>query len=270
MDLFDLLYHVKTSEDTTQYHIGSDWGQGRTVFGGVLSSMVYVAMRRYVDGSRELLSLTTTFVRPLLQDSAFEIEITPLREGKAVSQLSGQVVQNGEVVLSVLGCFGQPRESKVRVAGLPAPVVSMPNELPVLPMVAGMVPQFTEHFDYRWLFGGLPFSGTDGRDMGGWWRLTDARHEGEAAFADAFLVALIDAWPPAVLPLLDTFAPASTMTWTIAFAQPMPSFECSDWLLYRSHVDAAAAGYAHTSAHIWNQAGELLALSTQTVGVFDA
>lgn len=270
MDLFDLLHHVQNTDDTTQYHIGSDWGQGRTVFGGLLTSMAYTAMRRHVDVSRELLSLTTTFVRPLLQDEAFRIDVSLLREGKAVSQLSAQMVQNGEVVMSVLGCFGQPRASKLAVAGLPAPAVPLPSELPALPFVVGIIPQFAQHFEYRWVFGGLPFSGADGRDMGGWWRLTDARHEGEAAFVDAFLLALIDAWPPAVLPLLDAFAPASTMTWTVAFARPLPSFKSSDWLLYRAHVDAAAAGYGHTSAHIWNEAGELMAFSTQTVGVFDA
>ena len=46
----------------------------------------------------------------------------------------------------------------------------------------------------------MPFSNNPSRQMGGWVRL---RGEGEAqALSEAHLLALVDAWPPAVLPHL--------------------------------------------------------------------
>jgi acyl-CoA thioesterase len=81
-------------------------------------------------------------------------------------------------------------------------------------------------------------------------------------------VALIDAWPPAILPLIKKLAPASSMTWSIQFAQPIPAFN-NGWHLYRATIDQAAHGYGQTHAEIWNAHGQLIAVSSQLVAVFD-
>jgi acyl-CoA thioesterase len=47
-----------------------------------------------------------------------------------------------------------------------------------------------------------------------------------------------------------------------------PALKGDDWLLYRAEIDQAADGYGQTSAGIWTAAGELIALSRQTVIVF--
>jgi len=87
-------------------------------------------------------------------------------------------------------------------------------------------------------------------------------------FTTAHLITLIDAWPPAVLPLLSKPAPASSVTWSVSFMQPLPQL-ASDWWLYRAEIAQAADGYGQTSAHIWDKDGVLVAISTQTVAVFD-
>jgi acyl-CoA thioesterase len=102
--------------------------------------------------------------------------------------------------------------------------------------------------------------------MGGWVRLRD---ETEAqAVSEAHLLALVDAWPPAVLPHLSAPAPGSSLTWTIEFVQPVADLTTLDWCLYRAQIEHARDGYGHVSAALWTAEGELLAISRQTVTVF--
>ncbi|MFP3355563.1 thioesterase family protein, partial [Pseudoalteromonas sp. SIMBA_153] len=74
--------------------------------------------------------------------------------------------------------------------------------------------------------GGMPFSGQPGRTFGGWIRF---RNE-QQSLTTATILALVDAWPPAVLPHLDSPAPASSLTWTIEFPDiSLQSFSSHDW-----------------------------------------
>ena len=99
-----------------------------------------------------------------------------------------------------------------------------------------------------------------------WRRLRD---QGSAEPAnEAHLLALVDAWPPAVLPHLSAPAPGSSLTWTIEFVQPMSELSTLDWCLYRAQIEHARDGYGHVAAALWSPAGELLAISRQTVAVF--
>ena len=123
---------------------------------------------------------------------------------------------------------------------------------------------FTQHIEMRWAFGNLPFSGKGGREMGGWMQFREAPE----VFTDAHIVALVDAWPPAVLPHLKDRAPASSLSWALEIVHPRPVINPGDWLLYRATIDQAGAGYGHTHAGIWTASGELVALSRQTVTVF--
>jgi acyl-CoA thioesterase len=80
---------------------------------------------------------------------------------------------------------------------------------------------------------------------------------------------LIDVWPPTVLQQLKWPAPASTMSWNVEFIHPHPVIAPTDWLGYECVTRQAAQGYAHTEANIYTPDGTLIALSRQTVTVFD-
>ena len=67
---------------------------------------------------------------------------------------------------------------------------------------------------------------------------------------DAHIVALVDAWPPALLPHLKGPAPASSLSWALEIVHPRPAMKPDDWLLYRATIDQAGAGYGHTHAGI--------------------
>lgn len=267
MHFNDFIQHVRDNPATTTHRISADWGQGRAIFGGVIGAVLYTAMRREIGETRHLLSFTLSFVAPLEADVDFTTSTSILRAGKNAVQIESRILQNEQTVAVALASFGLLRDSSILVNAIAAPTAAAPETLQQLPYVPNVVPEFTRHLEYRWAFGALPFSGSTSREMGGWVRLPDESENSQSDLDLARLIMLIDAWPPATLPLLSKPAPASSMTWTVSFAQPLP--EVSEWLLYRAEIDHAASGYGQIRSHIWNQAGELLALSSQTVAMFD-
>lgn len=258
---FDQL--IAAADEDTLVFPGS-WGQGRASFGGLVAAAVVSRMQQATAAGRSLRSLQVSFVGPVTPEVPARIEVEVLREGKAVSQVQGRMIQDGQVCLVVLGSFGGGRESAVRVVPDSAVLPSAPEELQALPYMPGLTPEFLQHVDMRWAYGGFPFSGNTSREMGGWMRFKQAPQN----FTDVALVALVDAWPPALLPHLGKPAPASSLSWSLEFLYPRPPLAADEWLLYRATIDQAGAGYGHTHANIWNARGELLAISRQTVTVF--
>ena len=264
MTLSELIQAVR--DNPQDVVVPASWGQGRAGFGGLAAALVYEAMRAQVPEDRPVRSLAITFVGPLQVDTAVSFEAEVLREGKAVSQVLGRAVQNGQVVTLVQGSFGAARSSVVAVEAEQAPSMPALEACQELPYIPGVTPEFTRHLVMRWGVGGLPFSGNTSREMGGWVRQRgEVEHE---PLTVAHQLALVDAWPPAVLPHLKSFAPGSSLTWTIEFVQPLPAVDTHDWCQYRAVIEHARDGYGHCAAALWSAQGELLALSRQTVTVF--
>jgi acyl-CoA thioesterase II len=264
MGFSELLQAVRDNPQAV--HIPAQWGQGRASFGGLVAALVYEAMRAQVPDGRPPRSLAITFVGPAAPDVPISFTVEVLREGKAVSQVLGRAVQDGQVVTIVQGSFGAGRDSRIAVQAEPAPQAKPVDQCQELPYIPNVTPEFTRHLAMRWAIGGMPFSGNPSREMGGWVRLRDQTRI-EAA-DEAHLLALVDAWPPAVLPHLTAPAPGSSLTWTIEFVQPMSTLSTADWCLYRAQIEHARDGYGHVAAALWSPTGELLAISRQTVAVF--
>ncbi len=264
MTLSELIQAVRANPG--QVVVPGSWGQGRAGFGGLAAALVYEAMQAEVAEGRPVRSLAITFVGPLMVDTPVSFEAEVLREGKAVSQVLGRAIQDDQVVTLVQGSFGAPRSSTVRVAAEPAPQLPPVDSCQELPYIKGATPEFTRHLAMRWGIGGLPFSGSRSREMGGWVRLRE--EEVRETVTASHLLALVDAWPPAVLPHLNSFAPGSSLTWTIEFVQPLPVLDTHEWCRYRAVIEHAQDGYGHCAAALWTGNGELIALSRQTVTVF--
>lgn len=252
--------------DPQAISIPVEWAQGRASFGGLMVALLYEAMRAKVPAERPVRSLAITFVGPAEPNVPISFEVEVLREGKAVSQVLGRAVQKGQVVTLVQGSFGASRASVVQVAAEPAPAMKSWEESQELPFIPGMTPEFMRHLALRWSVGGLPFTGNPSREMGGWVRLRGEVEE--EPLSEAHLLALVDAWPPALLPHLKQFAAGSTLTWTIEFVQPLPALTTLDWCKYLAVIEHARDGYGHVAAALWTPQGELVALSRQTVTVF--
>ncbi|MGV8919254.1 MAG: acyl-CoA thioesterase [Pseudomonas sp.] len=246
--------------------IPGDWSQGRACFGGLMAALQFEAMRAKVPAGRPVRSLAITFVGPAAPDVPISFEVDVLREGKSVSQVLGRAMQNGQVMTLIQGSFGAPRESAIAVQAEPAPLLKPLEECVELPFIKGMTPDYLRFMAMRWGLGGLPFSNTPSREIGGY-----VRFRGEIEqqlMTEAHLLALVDTWPPALLPHLKKVVPGSSLTWTIEFVQPLPQLDTLDWCTYRAVIEHARDGYGHTAAMLWTPRGELIAISRQTVTVF--
>lgn len=264
MRFSDLLDAVRSSPH--ELSIPAEWAQGRASFGGLVAALQYEAMRAKVPADRPVRSLAITFVGPVEPGVPVSFEVEVLREGKAVSQVLGRAVQNGQVVTLVQGSFGASRPSEVEVVAVPAPEMKHWDDCQELPYIKGVTPEFMRHLAMRWSVGGLPFTGNKSRDMGGWVRLRgDVKEE---PVTEAHILALVDAWPPALLPHLKKPAAGSTLTWTIEFVQPTARVSTLDWCRYCATIEHSRDGYGHAAAALWTADGELMAISRQTVTVF--
>ena len=264
MRFSELLDAVRNSPD--ELVIPAQWGQGRASFGGLVAALQYEAMRAKVPAERPVRSLAITFVGPAEPGVPIRFEVEVLREGKAVSQVLGRALQNGQVVTVVQGSFGASRPSEIAVTALPAPEMMHWDDCQELPYINGVMPEFMRHLAMRWSVGGLPFTGNKSREMGGWVRLRgDVKEE---AVSESHLLALVDAWPPSLLPHLNRPAMGSTLTWTIEFVQPLLALSTLDWCKYLVEIEHAADGYGHAAANLWSADGRLIAMSRQTVTIF--
>ncbi len=246
--------------------IPGEWAQGRAGYGGLMAALLFEALQAKVGPGRPARSLAITFVAPAPLEAPIRFDVEVLREGKSVVSLLGRAVAESGTVTLMQASFGAPRESAIEVPALPAVALKPWAESTALPYIQGVTPEYIRHLDMRWGIGGLPFTGSGGRQMGGWVRLRDDTEAGR--MTEAHLLALVDAWPPAVLPHLRHPAPGSTLAWTLEFVQPLVALTTLDWCRYCATIEHARDGYGHTSAMLWTEAGELVAISRQTVTVF--
>ena len=258
----DLMQQFKAGQaDELQIEVPEQWGQGRAVFGGMASALALAHLITELPAQIPLRSVSVSFVAPLNAGPA-TVSRRILRQGKSVIQAMVEITQQDQVALVLLASFGAERPSAYQIKAETAPEFN--TKAMVLPK-QGPAPEFTRHFDYHISRGVMPFSGGTGTELGGLIRFA----EGESTAAGVLeLLALVDAWPPAVLPHLSAPAPGSTLTWTIEFVQPMTALTTQDWCLYRAHIEHARDGYGHVAAAMWTAGGELLAISRQTVAVF--
>lgn len=239
------------------------WAQGRAGFGGLVAAMLYQNMNKLISDDRPLRSLQIGFVGPVSAEETFELQSEILREGKSVTQIQGRGMQSGGVQLSMLGAFGLSRESSISVIRPPVIFPENPAEQTSLDGLGGMVPSFTQHFDFRYITA-LPFSGSDNTCIRGFLKFSKP----PSRIGIPELIALIDAWPPTPLPMLSKLAPASSLSWSVEFMDPMPELGPEEYCQYEATIQHAENGYGHTLAKIWNCKGELLAISQQTVTIF--
>lgn len=243
------------------------WGQGRATYGGLVAALLVAHARGMLaDPGIPLRSMTCSFVAPVAPGPV-RIDGTFLRGGASVSQIQATMIQDGAYAAVLLASFGTPRASRIQLDATQRterPAYPDPAQVPSIPFVAGMMPDFFQHVELKLATGGFPFSGAQGPDFGGWMRFRDPVEHVQVEH----LVGLVDAWPPAVSPMFATPTPMSSLAWTLElFATPSPHSGPDFWQ-YAVRTDGCAEGYAHTRALIWDDAGTLTGVSRQTVTVF--
>lgn len=252
-------------QDDIEFLVSKEWGQGRTVFGGVSAAILYAATKEYVDSERMLRSMSTNFVGPLVFGEPFQLHVEEIRSGKNVTQMQARAIQNGKNCVVSQFCFGLDRRSKIMVENKDQHELPPPSKANFIPQIPKVTPKFLKHFDLSIVKGGVPFLGKKCSSYHGWMRFKNPPQR----ITDAHIISLIDTWPPTLLQMLKWPAPASTVSWNIEFIHPHRELKNDDWFAYKAETRQAAGGYGHTEATIWDSHNEVIALSRQTVAVFD-
>jgi acyl-CoA thioesterase len=264
--LFEQL--LASAQNSEALSVDSSWGQGRTLFGGISAAFALNQARQSIDPLRPLRSLSVNFSGQALANTPFSLQQQVLSNGKSISQVNGQLVQNERIVTQVCACFGDERESNLTVN---SPAIELPvlGKNQRLSYMKGLTPEFVQHFEFEYTKGQFPFSNSPINELAGWVHFKEAGN----TFTEAHLIALIDAWPPTVLQKLKGFAPCATVSWNIEIVQPLSHLSkpllTDDWLYYEAEIKQAHHGYAHTEAKIYNAEGILLALSRQLIAIYD-
>ena len=82
------------------------------------------------------------------------------------------------------------------------------------------------------------------------------------------LVTIADIPPPLILSHYEKPpVPSSSLTWSLEFVIP-PRDVIGDWFYLEYYLEAAAAGYMQQAGKIWDESGQLCALSRQCMVYF--
>lgn len=267
--LAQLLHSRVQDGQRVRFTVTPDWLQGRTTFGGLLSLLAVQAMRDVCGNNWPLRALQTNFVGPVVAGD-FYADITLLRQGKNIRQVQCHVTQedadgNVQVGGVLIGVFGTGRDST-----LPALMPQMPevsksvDEAMLLPFIPGLTPDFTQHLEFRFGEGGLPFTGA-----ADWFSRTYLRlRQAQGIDAELMSVLLSDAGPTPALARLNRPAPASSVSWALEL-RPITDDVAHDGI-WRMDKDALAVGegYVNERTSLWTPSGQLAALGYQVVAVY--
>lgn len=246
--------------------VPADWLQGRTVFGGMQMALATRAMRHAMPEEVRDLPLRSaqiTFVGPVAGGEPIELRAEILRRGRSTVHARCDLVQSGVVGASVIAIFGVARPSQF-VHELPPPDPGKRPEDAALPtMHPRFAPAFTQHFEARWAYGDVPFTGFPEPRSMIYGRLRDRQCGAEDA-----LLALADLIPTPVLSMLKTPAPASSLSWMIEVLRDPAQLDLHGWTLIDTEVRAGTAGYLSQTSVLYGPDGHAYSVSHQTVGVF--
>jgi len=250
---------------TVMFDIPADWQQGRTVFGGLISTLAVQAMRDVAGGiwapSVSLRALQTSFIGPVAPGPV-QVAVQVLREGKHVRQVQALVQQNGQTAALHLGVFGSPRTTVVpAMAPLqPAAARTFDDSMPV---PHGLGPDFLQHFDLRWCEGVPPYSGSDSLHS-----RIHMRLRSDAVHPELLTVLMADLPPPPVISRFTSPTPASSVSWELELRPLATAQETDGWWRVDTEVIAAAEGYVNQASRLWTPSGALAALGYQVVAVY--
>lgn len=256
------------AEARVRFHVGDDWGQGRTTFGGLLSLLAVQAMRDVCGADWPLRALQTSFVGPVVPGPV-DIEVHLLRQGKNVRQVQARLLQadgSGEEQVAgvLLGVFGTGRDSALPALNPARPDVAKdPDAALKLPFIPGLTPNFTQHLEFRVAEGGLPFTGAEN-----WHSRTHVRVK-QPGDVDAELQAVLmaDAGPTPALQRLNGFAPASSVSWALELRPVVLSETTGFWRMDKDAL-VTGEGYVNERTTLWTPCGQLAALGYQVVAVY--
>lgn len=260
----DVLSSKRVDEDRFEFEIPSSWGQGRTVFGGLVMGALTRAMRaRVSQPERALRSFSAELLAPPSLGPA-RIVTRVVRSSASVTAVRAELSQDEGVLTQATALFASARPVEDRFSALTPPATPAWGDVPVLAIgETGFAPEFTQHFEYRPLHGAPYMEERPAPTTTGWVRpLT-----GLSVRDEALAVAWIDAWWLAVMVGLSRPRPAATLGFSFALHGDVRALAPDEPLLHHGRALLLGDGYATETRELWTPEGELFAWNQQLVCV---
>lgn len=261
MNLSSLIRSAVADGARLYVEVGDDWLQGRSVFGGLQAAIAVAAMRSQLPAGLPLRTLQMTFIAPVPAGGVRAVAQL-LRSGKNAVHVQARLEdEHGGLLALVIGVFGGARASRVQREPVLPPVAGA--ALTPLPYIAGVTPNFMQHFDTALTAGALPFAD---RPVVANQYLLGLRDEGGTG--EWQLLAIADFVPPVALSWMDRPSPGSSLTWMLELlvedyaAQPLHGWRVD------AELTAARDGYTSQTNWIIAPDGRAVALSRQSMVVF--
>ena len=241
------------------------WLQGKGAYGGLLSAGLLRCMATVVDAARRApRTLHVHYCAPA-KVGPLQTEVIIERVGATMITLSARSRQEGKVVTLATATFAVPKSKPAPGAHFNdarMPEVDKPDTLEPIPLDVPLMPTFSQFLEYRFCIGEPPYSGsTEPARTGGWVRLR------EPCPIDAFVIAaLIDSYPPAVLPRLDGPRAAASVNLTVDF-HALPPLAPDAQLLLHSSSRVGDGGTTDEQQDLWSADGVLIASCRQLVAL---
>ncbi|HEX4244020.1 MAG TPA: thioesterase family protein [Acidimicrobiales bacterium] len=241
--------------------LSDDWVVAEVPQGGVVTAVAARAMGSHLDREGQVLRSISAVFAGLVRPGPVEVDVTVLRRGRTLSQLTATVRNAGaEAGLTALAVFGSTRPgfefTDVRCPEAPPPEECPsfrdppPDEVPAGRMAAS---PFWSRVEGRAAVGHAPWERwlPTTSETVGWYRFDDPPVDGEGRLDPLALVALCDTMPGSVGERMggtdvEWFGPSADLTVHVVGSTR------GGWLLARGRARHAGQGYASIELELWD------------------
>lgn len=260
MSFSELLGSASYEDGILRSDVPAGWAQGRTAYGGLASSFLYERVKRQHPDLPPMRSVQIAFIGPA--SGAVEVTAEVLRQGKSTTFVEASLKAEAGLATRGTFIFGAGRDSSVAMADNPAPEVPHVSTLDTSAFTE-LHPAFLHQFEVAPASGGMPFMGDGSSEMVWWGRHRDPEVHG----TEVGLLCIGDLLPPAVAPMMKTFAPVSSVNWQVdTFGDDLSTED--GWYLIQTRAQWGGDGWSSQDMNIWASDGRPVAGARQTVVVF--
>jgi len=257
--------------------ISDTWQLALVPQGGVVAAVAVRAMERVLDHPEQTLRTMTAMFAGQVAGGPVEVEVTVLRRGRSMSQLTATVRNPGaDAGLTAIAAFGAPRRgfdfTELGMPDVPGPdgQRSFRDPLPdgvEFEFDRPPMPFWEQVIDSRPVIGRAPWEPfEDGpAEAAFWYRIDDPPLRPDGTLDAAGPIVMCDTMPSSVGQKLGPdagqwFAPSVDYTLHLFRAAP------PGWLLAHHQARHAGDGYASVELALWDPAGpHLVAYATQVM-----
>ena len=224
--------------------------------GGLAAALLLHRMRPHVPDGRELVALTTRFLRPIGTGAVITAE--PTVSGSVVTSINATTSANGKVGLHASAVFTSPQESDTRLVApaMPDGITHWKDAEPF-----SIPPEFSPvaaRMEIRPALPVFPYTDAEKPIMCGWIRLRD-----EVPAVDERLVILADALGPSYLTVLTEPKATPTIEMSVQLSDAALHTEFDRVLVYAETTSADARGWLGERIEVWSADGVHLATAHQ-------